>query len=237
MKQQEEYGDRLDHAYWEVNAAASGLISYGCSVSARYLQDRRLRMQFNRELAYYARRVLDDVAQRRISPEEGLEAIQAEGKSLLAEAPRMAEQVIGMAGGISQVVTGVTSCVGSLGATCVFHGAPLIAHGSNNIYENGRGLYENRNDVVGPVRELYQDAAKKLGYGEREGNIAYYSADLLMSGWGWSRKVPKNGAWRLFRYLEADKELKIRQLGKRGLLFEGGTAGVTLMQLLNEVGK
>jgi hypothetical protein len=69
MSQREEYGGRLDEAYWEVNAAASRLISYGCGVSAKYLSDRRSRMQFNRELAYYARRVMDDVYKRRISPE------------------------------------------------------------------------------------------------------------------------------------------------------------------------
>ncbi|MFJ4153502.1 DUF4225 domain-containing protein [Pseudomonas sp. NPDC089752] len=191
-------------------------------------------MQFDRELAYYARRVLNDVAQRRISPEEGVERIHAQSNSLFVDAPRIFSQVIGMAGGVSQFLTGVGSCIGGLGTTCLVHGAPLIAHGGNNVYENGRGLYEGRSDVVGPVRKLYQDGAKAMGYEEREGNIAYYGADLFFSGRSLLRKVPRKGAWRLYRFLNVDKERKIEQLGKTGLLFEFGTSASTLKQLTDE---
>ncbi|AVD86669.1 DUF4225 domain-containing protein [Pseudomonas sp. SWI44] len=237
MSRQDDFGERLDQAFWELNTAASGLVGYGCSVSARYLQDRGLRMQFNRELAYYARRVLDDVIQRRISPEEGLERIQAEQKSLFSEAHRVFTQVGGIAGGVSQVSTGLTSCIGSLGAACVFHGGPLIAHGGNNVYENALGLYEGRTDVVGPVREIYQDAAKSMGYGEREGNIAYYSADLIFSGRALWHKVPRKGAWRLYKYLDTDKERKYRQLGIKGLSLEIGASVLTFKQLMEEYSK
>ncbi|MFJ4452667.1 DUF4225 domain-containing protein [Pseudomonas sp. NPDC089392] len=230
----QEYGERLDQAFWEVNAAAAGLVSHGCTVSARYLQDRRLRMQFNRELAYYAQRVVDDVVQRRISPEEGLGRIQAESSSLVPEIRRVLEQVVGMAGGASQVVTGAGSCIGSMGTLCVVHGMPLIAHGGNNFYENARGLYEGRSDVVGPVRALYQSAAKEIGYSEREGNIAYYAADLVLSGSALARKVPKRGSWRLFRYIKSDKESKIMQLGGKGLIFESATSWLALKQLAAE---
>ncbi|MDH4549305.1 DUF4225 domain-containing protein [Pseudomonas sp. BN607] len=217
-----------------MNAAATGLISHGCTVSARYLQDRSLRMQFNRELAYYAQRVVDDVVQRRISPEEGLQSIEGEAKNLASEFRRVALQVFGMAAGASQAATGLASCMASLGTTCAFHGMPLMAHGGNNFYENGRGLYEGRTDVVGPVRKLYQEAAKSVGYGEREGNMAYYSADLVFSGRALTQRVPKKGAWRLYRYLEADRERKFKQLGKRGLWFEFGSSASTLEQLRSE---
>lgn len=235
MSRQEEYGERLDQAFWEVNAAAAGLVSHGCTVSARYLQDRRLRMQFNRELAYYAQRVVDDVVQRRISPEEGLGRIHAESSSLVAEIRRVLEQVLGMAGGASQVVTGAGSCIGSFGTMCVVHGMPLIAHGGNNFYENARGLYEGRSDVVGPVRALYHGAAKNFGHSAREGDIAYYTTDLVLSGSALVRKVPKRGSWRLFRYIDTDKELKIKQLGAGGLGFEYLTSWMTLKQLAGEV--
>ncbi|MEN5237450.1 MULTISPECIES: DUF4225 domain-containing protein [Pseudomonas] len=230
----EEYGERLDEAYWEVNAAASRLISYGCGISAKHLSDRRLRMQFNRELAYYARRVMDDVYERRITPEQGLERIQAEKKSLYSQASRIFSQLVGMAGGVSQFAEGLGSCIGSLGSTCVIHGAPLIMHGGNNLYENARGLYEGRTDVVGPVREFYQNAAKSLGYSERDGNLAYYTADLFLSGRALWRKVPKRDAWRLYRYMDADKERKIRQLGKGGLGVELSTSGLTIKQWVDE---
>ncbi|PYB78278.1 hypothetical protein DMX11_10175 [Pseudomonas sp. LB-090624] len=220
-----------------MNAAAAGLISHGCTVSARYLQDRRLRMQFNRELAYYAQRVVDDVVQRRISPEEGLGRIEVEAKSMGSEIQRVIQQAIGLAAGASQAATGLASCMASLGTTCAFHGVPLMAHGGNNFYENGRGLYEGRTDVVGPVRKLYQEAAKSVGYGELEGNMAYYSADLVFSGRALSRRVPKKGAWRLYRYLDSDMERKYRQLGRTGLVFEFGSSASTLIQLNNEFKK
>ncbi|MFJ4452669.1 DUF4225 domain-containing protein [Pseudomonas sp. NPDC089392] len=171
--------------------------------------------------------------QRRISTEEGLGRVQAESSSLVPEIHRALEQVVGMAGGASQVATGVGSCIGSLGTLCVVHGMPLIAHGGNNFYD-GRGLYEGRTDVVGPIRKLYQEAAKSAGYGEREGNMAYYSADLVFSGRALARKVPKKGTWRLFRYLESDMERKFRQLGKGGLLFEFGASALTLGSLHDE---
>jgi hypothetical protein len=107
-------------------------------------------------------------------------------------------------------------------------------HGGNNLYENARGLYEGRTDVVGPVRELYQDAAKSLGYSERDGNLAYYTADLLLSGRALWRKVPRRDAWRLYRYMDADKERKLRQLGMGGLAFEFFTSGLTINQWMDE---
>ena len=95
----EEYGERLDEAYWEVNAAASRLISYGCGISAKHLSDRRLRMQFNRELAYYARRVLDDVYHRKSSAEDALIELRNERDRLKAQSERIAMQAIGVVGG------------------------------------------------------------------------------------------------------------------------------------------
>jgi len=237
MSQRGDYGDRLDDAFWEVNAAASRFISYGCGVSARHLRDRSLRMQFNRELAYYAKRVVEDVYQRRISPEQGLEAIQGEANSLKSQANRILTQVGGMAGGASQFFNGIGSCVRSYGTTCAFHGLPLMAHGGNNFYENARGMYEGRTDVVGPVRKTYQEVALRMGYSEREGNIAYYATDLLISGRALVRKIPKRGAWRLYHYMSTDKERAIMQMGKGALSVEAFTSGLTLKQLIDEYKK
>ncbi|WP_369990844.1 DUF4225 domain-containing protein [Pseudomonas xanthosomatis] len=237
MSRRGDYGDRLDDAFWEVNAAASRFISYGCGVSARHLRDRSLRMQFNRELAYYAKRVVEDVYQRRISPEQGLEAIRGEANSLKSQANRIFTQVGGMAGGASQFFGGIGSCVGSYGTTCAFHGLPLIAHGGNNFYENARGMYEGRTDVVGPVRKKYQDVAKRLGYGEREGNMAYYATDLVISGRALGRMVLKKDAWRLYRYLKTDREIALKQMGAGAFFFEMTTSGITLSQLIDEYRK
>ncbi|WP_409289047.1 DUF4225 domain-containing protein [Pseudomonas sp. KCJK8927] len=69
------------------------------------------------------------------------------------------------------------------------------------------------------------------------GNIAYYSTDLIFSGRALLRKVPRKGAWRLYRHLEADKERKIMQLSGAGLSFEFFTSGLTWRQLVEEVRK
>ncbi|WP_194788877.1 DUF4225 domain-containing protein [Pseudomonas sp. UFMG81] len=237
MSQKEEYGERLDHEFWEVNAAASRLIGYGCGVSARHLQDRRLRMQFNRELAYYARRVVDDVYERKISAEDGLTALHEEKQSLKSQSSRIFTQSLGVIGGAGQVITGVGICYGSLGLLCAIAGGPLIAHGGNNLYENSLGLYEGRSDVEGPVRELYQGASKKLGYTEREGNLAYLASDVLLSVGALGRPVIKPDAWRLYKYYRFDKEMAVRQMGKGALVVETVVNANTSHQFYEELKK
>ncbi|MFJ4348995.1 DUF4225 domain-containing protein [Pseudomonas sp. NPDC089401] len=234
MSRREEQGDRLDEAYWEVNAAASRLISQGCWVSSQALRDRRLQMEFDRELAYYARRVVDDVYYRKLSPEEALEALDAESKSLRWQEYRIMSQVLGLIGGAGQVIAGGSMCVGTVGVGCVVGGGALLAHGGNNLYENGRGLYEGRNDVEGPVRKAYQHASEYFGFSSREGNMAYLSSDIAISLGALGRKVLKPGAWKLFKYYQMDKEAIIRQMGVVPLLTETAVNGSTARQLYEE---
>ncbi|HKS11653.1 MAG TPA: DUF4225 domain-containing protein [Pseudomonas sp.] len=165
---------------WEITYAASQLTAYGFSVSARHLKDLRTRMQFNREMAYFGKRVVEDVIQRRLTLEEGLGEIKKEQQSLLQQAKSVAFKVLGIAGGAGQVISGAGMCYGSAGTLCAV-GAPMMAHGGNNIYENGRNLYEGRDDVEGPVRKAYHSAARALGYTEKEGNEAYLAGDLALS--------------------------------------------------------
>ncbi|QXH45027.1 DUF4225 domain-containing protein [Pseudomonas xanthosomatis] len=226
------YGDRLDEAYWEVNAAAARLISYGCGLSARHLKDRRLRMQFNRELAYYARRVLDDVSERKLSAGDALIELRNERDRLYAQSKRILYQSFGVIGGVGQMVTGAGICYGSLGWACGLAGAPLMAHGGNNIYENVRGLYEGRSDVSGPVKKVYQGAAKAVGYTEREGTAAYLASDITMSVGALFRNVPKVGAWKLFKYNKMDKEIAVRQMSNFSLYVEMGVNWASAQQLV-----
>ncbi|MFK3771019.1 DUF4225 domain-containing protein [Pseudomonas sp. NPDC089406] len=118
---------------------------------------------------------------------------------------------------------------------CSYFGAPVFAHGVNNIYENGNNLWNGRDDTVGPIRKGYQEAAKKLGYGEREGNLAYYSADLGMAGYGvFFRKPLKPGAWRLYKYHDIDRVRAFRLMGVSTLFFEGAVSGITAYQMIVE---
>ncbi|AZL73291.1 DUF4225 domain-containing protein [Pseudomonas oryziphila] len=233
----EEYGGRLDEAYWEVNAAASRLISYGCGISAKHLSDRRLRMQFNRELAYYARRVVNDVYERQMDPEQALAALNAEKNNLKLQRERIITQSVGLLGGVGQIVAGGGFCYGSLGTLCAVAGGPLIAHGTNNVYENLRGLYEGRDDVQGPVKKGYQEASKKLGFTEREGKLAYLVADLSLSIGALFRPVLKPDAWRLYKYYRVDKEIAIKQMSKAALGAEAAVNTPTAIDLYKEYKK
>nr|WP_314875422.1 DUF4225 domain-containing protein [uncultured Pseudomonas sp.] len=206
--------------FWEVSHAASGLIAYGCYVGSQHLQDDWTRMQFNRELAYYARRIVNDVEERRLNPEEGLAEIRAEKQGLWSQS----QQLLGMIGGTGQMIGGAGICYASAGIACGLLGAPMIAHGANNFYEASRNLVESRSDVEGPVRRAYQSGARALGMSAREGNMAYLSSDIAMSGASLIRPVLKKDSWRLFRYLSSDKELAFRQMSAPAL---------TLEQLLN----
>ncbi|PSS58303.1 DUF4225 domain-containing protein [Pseudomonas sp. BBP2017] len=205
---------------WEVSHAAAQFTGFACTIGARHLQDDQTRMQFNRELAYYARRVVQDVEERRLSPQEGLRELKTEQQSLLSESHRIVTQTLGLIGGTVQVATGAGICYGSVGTLCAPLGAPLIMHGSNNVYENARSLYERRSDIEGPVRKAYQGVAKQLGYSEAEGNLAYLTGDLAMSGAGLLRQVLRPDAWRLYRYMKTDHERAYKRMSKKALAME-----------------
>lgn len=49
--------------YWMVSAAAGKLGSQASTLGVRHIKDGALRLQFNREVAYYAKSIVDDVSQ------------------------------------------------------------------------------------------------------------------------------------------------------------------------------
>lgn len=228
------FSSSLDEDYWEVSHAAARLTAFACTISARHLSYGVTRMQFNRELAYYAKRVVDDVEARRLSPEEGLKALKSEQVSLLDQSGKLTQQVVGLVGGLGQVATGVGACV-QRRMLCTFFGGPVLAHGLNNSYENAKNIQTQRNDEVGPVRKGYQRIAAKLGYSEREGNLFYYATDVGLSGYGlFFRKELKPGAWRLYKYHDIDRARVFRLMKHHTLFFEGVVNGLTLSQLIKE---
>lgn len=82
--------------YWDVNQAATRLTAFACTVSARHLSHGMDRMQFNREVAYFSKRIMDDVATQRLTPEEGLKALKAEQASLLIQAEKLPCQLLAL---------------------------------------------------------------------------------------------------------------------------------------------
>lgn len=77
---------------WDVNSAAGKLVGQAHTISARHLSQGIARVQFNREVAYYAKRIADDVALGRKSPEQGMQAILQEQRDLLDQSLAVARK-------------------------------------------------------------------------------------------------------------------------------------------------
>lgn len=71
--------------YWMVSAAAGKLGSQASTLGVKHIKDGMLRLQFNREVAYYAKRIVDDVSQGKKTPEQGLQDLKNEQSSLLSQ--------------------------------------------------------------------------------------------------------------------------------------------------------
>ncbi|MDF3840688.1 DUF4225 domain-containing protein [Pseudomonas citronellolis] len=219
--------------YWMVSDAARKLGSQAGTLGARHIKDGTLRLQFNREVAYYARSIVNDVEQGKKSPEQSLNDLKNEQNSLLSQSLEVAQKGVGAIAGALQFAAGAGICYGSAGMLCLFAGAPLMAHRANNAYENGRNLWEGCSDIQGPVRKGYQEAAKMMGGGDFEGDMAYGTVDLGLSAYGVGRLILKPDAWRLFRYVRADYVRGYENSSKAALTFEviSDTAAVNSMYL------
>lgn len=73
------------HDLWDVNSAAGKLVGQARTVSARHLAHGFSRERFNQEVAYYAKRIADDVAQGHKTPEQGIKALTQEQHDLLIQ--------------------------------------------------------------------------------------------------------------------------------------------------------
>lgn len=221
---------RLDNQLSELHQSAANLTRYVCIVSSRHIKDGVLRGRFNRTMAYYVRQVLADVRNGKIRADEGLAQIEVEHKGLTQV--ETTEALIGLRAGIYQFADGASICRSV--ATCVY-GLPAAIHGANNVYENGSNLWTGKADAVGPVRKLYRSAAESLGRKAIEGDIAYGSVDIFLSGYALLRKIPKKGSWKLFRRMPADLERAYKQMGKGALIGDVSATGLTINKLREEL--
>lgn len=206
--------------YWMVSQAAAKLGSQASTLGARHIKDGTLRLQFNREVSYYARGVVNDVSQGNKSAEQGLKELKDEQNSLLTQARDVALRGAGVISGALQFAVGAGICYASVGTLCLFAGAPMMLNGTNNIYENGRDLFENRTDTVGPVRTGYRAISGMLGKGNCEADVLYGIIDLSSSAYGIGRMVLKPDSWRLFRYVKTDYIRAYRQASAHGFAFD-----------------
>ncbi|MCQ9393767.1 DUF4225 domain-containing protein [Pseudomonas viridiflava] len=222
------------HDLWRVSEAAGHLAGQACTVSARHIRDGTLRLQFNRDVAYYAQGIVRDVEAGRKSVDEGLEAIETTQRSFVEQSLEIGKKSVGILAGTLQVTNGVAVCYGSFGTLCLVFGVPLMAHGANNIYENGRNLIEDRSDTQGPTRKAYHALSKLAGGTEFHGNMAYGTVDLGLSLYGMGRLVVKPEAWKLFEYVRADKIRGYQDISGKVFTAERGGDTLTLESLYKE---
>ncbi|WP_313483436.1 DUF4225 domain-containing protein [Pseudomonas sp.] len=189
--------------YWEVSHAAGRVTSYACSLSARFIQDGILRIDFNNEVACYMQQIVKEFEEGAKGFKQAIEEILEEKSYLIDQAVEYGSLVIGTIAGGYQVASGIAMCARASPA-CII-GAASIAHGANNIYENGRKFLTGELDTEGPLRKFYQTTAVNSFKGTKaDGDIAYGAVDLTLSGFGIVRKIPSKDAHRLFRYIDSD---------------------------------
>lgn len=151
-----------------------------------------------------------------------------------AELYKLYTKIIGFLAGIGQVTTGVGLCV-STGGSATVPGSAMILQGLNNIYENGYYLavYE---EASGPLREAYHYAATKAGYGGNQGDIAYGTIDLVLSGYGMARRIPtpRERSWNLFgiRLHQTDYVRGVSDMTKPVFMLEIISDEVTVLSLM-----
>ena len=85
--------------YWMVSAAAGKLGNQASTLGVRHIKDGALRLQFNREVAYYAKSIVNDVSQGKKSPEQGLQDLKNEQDSLLSQSFEIAQKALAQSQG------------------------------------------------------------------------------------------------------------------------------------------
>lgn len=202
----------------DVTRAASDLVAVGCNIGMTHFPDGLMRLRFGSMISSFANKVIQAVDEGLISAWEGVEEIRAEYEGLASRARFYFQNGIGVAAGVMQIKTGVSiAAAPGAGLLGVVPGARMVGHGANNIYEGMANIYYGPEALgtIGPVRDLYRTA-----FDDDRGDMAYYSWDLILSGYGVFRKVPRPEAFELFRRDPINYERAYQQTGKLTLAFE-----------------
>ena len=212
----------------DVTKAASDLATFGCYLGTRHFIDGFTRLRFSSMVSSYGNQIIQAVDDGLVSAWHGLQEIRAEHAELESKAKFYAKNTIGVLAGGMQIEAGimVTGGTGGLGAV---PGVFLVAHGSNNIAEGVANIYNGPDtpSAEGPIRRAYQ-AIFRDSY---SGNVAYYSTDLFLSGYGMFRTVRKPETVQLFRFDPVSNQKAYQQTSSLALLFEGLVDAITLNSL------
>lgn len=214
----------------QLKQAAVALTNHACTLSMQHIQDGMLRLQFNREVAYYAQGIVRDVEGGRKSVAQGVEALWGEHADLREKSWFYFKNGLGMAAGALQITGGVGICYGSLGLACI-PGAGIALHGANNVYENANNLVNKRSDTEGFLRQAYQKAFRS----KSGGNIAYGLMDIWGSGYGAYRLAISKNSWKLFRNIDSDYIRAYKETAPWILTTDGLSTGITTYGVADEL--
>ncbi|UVJ43860.1 DUF4225 domain-containing protein [Pseudomonas sp. LS1212] len=215
----------------DVVKSASDLVALGCTAGATNFHDGITQIQFNSIVSNYVNEVINDVNDGVISAWEGVQEIREEHAELEAKVLFYAGNGVGIVAGVIQVEVGLAASAGT-GGLATGGGLALVAHGVNNIYESATNIYNGPAALgtTGPVRRFYQIFSR----GSYEGNMAYYSMDLILSGFGMIRPVRKPDSVQLFNHDPINHEMAYRQASKLALYFEALVDSLTINAMIKE---
>ncbi|MDF7669775.1 PAAR domain-containing protein [Orbaceae bacterium ESL0721] len=212
VKQQ---NDTVDKKYL-IREDAKRLLQCADELCDKHLYHDDIKQSFKTEVKQFADDIIYQVDTDNISYTEGAEAIKEEEKSLWQQSSEWLSRGLSIFGGVGLITAGVAMCTTGVG--CVI-GSYLGAHGVNSIQEGITG-----ND--GYLRTAYQNVAEWAG-GEKEyGDLVYNSVDLLFSGYGLLKSVPKidkftnTAKFKLWKHGKQDLEKAYKQMSKIGLITE-----------------
>jgi hypothetical protein len=216
----------------DVARAASDLVAAGCNIGMTHLPDGVARLRFSSVVSSYADEVIQAVDEGLISAWQGVQELRVEHEELLSRARFYLQNGVGVVAGAIQIEAGmaITVIPGGVG---VVPGVLLIGHGANNLAEGVANIYNGPDmpSAQGPIRRGYQ----ALFNDSYKGNIAYYSTDLILSGYGMFRMVRKPDSVQLFRYDSVSNERAYQQAGVLALFFEGLVDSITFNSIAKEV--
>ena len=216
----------------DVARAASDLVATGCNIGMTHLPDGVTRLRFSSVISSYANEVIQAVDEGLISAWQGVQELRAEHDELLSKARFYLQNGVGVIAGAIQIEAGmgITVIPGGVG---IVPGVLLIGHGANNLAEGVASIYNGPEmpGAQGPIRRGYQ----ALFNDSYKGNVAYYSTDLILSGYGVFRMVRKPDSVQLFRYDPVSNERAYQQAGVLALFFEGLTDSITLNSIAKEM--
>lgn len=217
----------------DVIKAASDLVSGGCDIGMTHFPDGVARLQFGSIVSDYANQIIRAVDGGVISAWQGLQEIRAEYAELSATALFYAQNGVGVLAGAMQIEAGI-AITGASGGIGVVPGVLLVGHGVNNIAEGVANIYNGPDalSAQGPARRVYQVLFRDT----YKGDMAYYSTDLFLSGYGMFRSVRAPGSMQLFRYDPVSNEKAYQQAGKLAFFFEGLVDAITLKSMAKEEG-